>query len=54
MYTVYSRNVKTGIERAVERFDNIKDAIKRVATLYVIQNNAGLVGDYYNYIREVK
>jgi len=54
MVTIKSRHTLTGIERSVERRDTEKQAVLRIAELYRLDEEYGLLGKFYHYYTEVK
>ena len=50
MFYVYSKYIKTGREDFIRTYDNVEDAIRKIANNYKIDKDLCQLGEYYYFM----
>lgn len=52
MYYVYCKYLKTNREELVNSYNNVEDAICKIASNYKIDKDLGQLGEYYYFMKK--
>lgn len=50
MFYVYSKYIKTGREDFIRTYDNVEDAVRKIANNYKIDKDLCQLGEYYYFM----